>query len=105
MCLYILSSYRVVILIPLFCVFTSFIPAGFFYPHTDKHLAILSNRTFDSEFCRVVMSYCVSLHSEFCRVVMSYCVSLHSEFCFVVMFTIVCTFIHLILSIYFVAIC
>jgi hypothetical protein len=27
----------------------SFIPAGFFCPHTDKHLAILSKRTFDTQ--------------------------------------------------------
>ena len=28
--------------------YCSFIPAGFFCPHTDKHLAILSKRTFDT---------------------------------------------------------
>ena len=29
--------------------YCSFIPAGFFCPHTDKHLAILSKRTFDTQ--------------------------------------------------------
>ena len=28
--------------------YCSFIPAGFFCPHTDKHLAVLSKRTFDN---------------------------------------------------------
>jgi hypothetical protein len=29
--------------------YCSFIPAGFFCPHTDKHLAILYKHTFDTQ--------------------------------------------------------
>ena len=33
--------------------YCSFIPAVFFCPHTDKHLAILSKRTFDTQSIRI----------------------------------------------------